>query len=289
MDKELVDIVLHKSFVELTSNERKELIEWCSNEDEFDQLKNVFLEVELLKKQQTEDVKPETKRSLDALFAQKHQGKGSIIWNSAFVAAIYPKEKPIYKRPLFQVAAVCVLFFMAYPIISTNSELKDGISMAKNESSTTSESEKDTFNQAKVENTEKEKLSSDAKATNPNAKVKNIHFAEISNLDVENSSDFEGEKALAEEKSISIGSIGYNSIDIVDGDEQTFYSPAPATLSINGEKAGLASTLAKSDTKSEKLKIQPDGLYDDTDKDGIDYSKSVSDNSSVLDLLTVTF
>ena len=48
MDQEIVDIVLKKSFFELTDVERKDVFEWCSSEEEFDQMKHVFMEIELM-------------------------------------------------------------------------------------------------------------------------------------------------------------------------------------------------------------------------------------------------
>lgn len=120
MEKELVDIVLQKSFIELSNDERIELSEWCTSEEEYDQLKIVFLEVERMKAKQTASVRPETKKSLDAIFNEKHH-KTPVFWNNSVMTLIYPIEKPAHKRPLIQVAAVALLFLFTYPIINNNS------------------------------------------------------------------------------------------------------------------------------------------------------------------------
>lgn len=119
MEKELTNIVLQKSYIELSMDERSELMEWCSSEEEYDQLKQVFIEVEAMKKSQTETVRPETKKSLDALFAEKH-AQPAMFWNKPVVVLLYPREKSIQRRPLVQIAAAALLLLLAYPILQTS-------------------------------------------------------------------------------------------------------------------------------------------------------------------------
>lgn len=117
MEKELVEIVLQKSFIELSNDERIALSEWYTSEEEYDQLRNVFLEVERMKANQTASVRPETKKSLDAIFSEKHH-KAPVFWNNSIMTLIYPVEKPLHKRPLIQVAAAALLFLFTYPMIN---------------------------------------------------------------------------------------------------------------------------------------------------------------------------
>lgn len=131
MEKELVEIVLQKSFIELSKDERIALLEWCTSEEEYDQMKNVFLEVERMKAKQTATVRPDTKKSLDAIFNKKHH-KTPVFWNNSVMTLIYPLEKPLHKRPLIQVAAVALLFLFTYPIINQDN-VNPAVQMAKNE------------------------------------------------------------------------------------------------------------------------------------------------------------
>ena len=124
MEKELVDIVLHKSYIELSSDERNQLVEWCSSEEEYDQMKLVFIEVESMKNQQKETVRPETKKSLDALFAEKHK-QSPVFWNKPILVTLYPREKSIHRRPLVQIAAVALLLLLAYPLTKTSTITPD--------------------------------------------------------------------------------------------------------------------------------------------------------------------
>ncbi|GEM_PF-2643887 len=288
MDKELVNIVVHKSFVELSANERKELIEWCSNEEEFDQLKNVFIEVELLKKQQLEDVKPKTKKSLDALFLEKH-GKNSFIWNSSVLTVLYPTEKPIYKRPFIQIAAVCTLIFAVYPFISTNSELKEAKSIAKLEKVSLLDLKKVDSSSISMKNNEKVSENEEERVDQNNLQLKKEILINESDIQLDsNSISNEILVVSAENESLSFT---FNSVAKSDANVLSFSSPAPvsAGLNNNNERIGAVSNFSNKVDKLDKSVVQLDGFYEATDNDGIGYSIPVSSNSSVLDLLTATF
>lgn len=121
MEKELVNTVLGKEFNELSNNERVALNDFCTSEEEFEQLKMVFLSVEALKKSENLQPRVETKKSLDDIFAQKHGHKPRAIWYNSALVVLYPTEKAFVKRPLVQIAAVALLLLLAYPLVnSTN-------------------------------------------------------------------------------------------------------------------------------------------------------------------------
>lgn len=119
MEKELVNTVLEKEFNELSSNERVALNDYCTSEEEFEQLKMVFLSVESLKKSETVQPRVETKNSLDDIFAQKHGHKPRAIWYNSALVVLYPTEKTFVKRPLVQIAAVALLLLLAYPLVNS--------------------------------------------------------------------------------------------------------------------------------------------------------------------------
>lgn len=120
MEKDLIDIVIKKQFIELSEKDRSELKEWCSSEEEFEQLKSVFKGVERLKAAQTDLPKEETKQALDELFAQKHAKGASTIWYNSILIALYPTDKPLLQRPVMQVAAIGLIMLMVYPFLFKN-------------------------------------------------------------------------------------------------------------------------------------------------------------------------
>jgi hypothetical protein len=118
MNKDIVDIVMEKEFVELTEQERSELQEFCSTQEEYDQLKDVFTNVENMT---FETVVPrqETKDRLDELFDQTYP-KAAPMWYSSILTVLVPREKPIHRQPLMQIAAVALLFIMVVPLFRSD-------------------------------------------------------------------------------------------------------------------------------------------------------------------------
>ena len=116
MEKDIFDIILEKDFHQLNATEREELSELCSNETEFEQMKLMLGGVEVLK---TENYSPreETKQRLDELFVQSHPKAGPI-WYNSVLAVVIPKDKPIYRQPLAQIAAILLLVFLAVPFFN---------------------------------------------------------------------------------------------------------------------------------------------------------------------------
>ena len=139
MEKELVDIIEDKKFIELTSSERESLKEWCSTEEEFDQLKMVFLGVEQMKTAHIMTPRAETKNSLDAIFAQKHSKIPPVFWYNTVFSVLYPTDKPIQRRPLMQIAAIGLLFLLVYPFVSNNKLIETTPQLAKVEEPTAKE------------------------------------------------------------------------------------------------------------------------------------------------------
>lgn len=124
MEKELVTLVIEKEYGELSPSERVSLREWCSSEEEFEQLKSVMKGVEQMRLTRQYAPKPETKNSLDALFAQKHAKVPPVIWYNSILVALYPKDKPMAQRPIMQLAAVALLLLMVYPLLFDQSAVK---------------------------------------------------------------------------------------------------------------------------------------------------------------------
>lgn len=137
-----MDIVKEKEFIELTAADRAELGELCSSEDEYNQIKSMFVGMTAMD-WSNPTPKAETKASLDDLFAQTYP-KAAPVWYNAPLAVLVPKGKPFYRQPLVQLAAVGLLVLLAYPFV--NSIALDGNSnqvAALEKEMTASEAEQD--------------------------------------------------------------------------------------------------------------------------------------------------
>ncbi len=119
MEKELKDILLHRSYETLTPTERTKYTEWFADEVEFEQLKMTVLGAEMFRRNERVQPRPETKQRLDALFAEKHASKKVPFWYNGALAVLYPENKPFYRRPLIQVAAMLVVVLLTIPFLTT--------------------------------------------------------------------------------------------------------------------------------------------------------------------------
>ncbi|MEY3844431.1 MAG: hypothetical protein RL293_853 [Bacteroidota bacterium] len=76
MEEQLKNILKnHKTFAELNDFDRKQLVEWCADEQEFQSLKKLFQHVDAWSDKPTDD--SNTKIRLDQLFAIQYAGKQS--------------------------------------------------------------------------------------------------------------------------------------------------------------------------------------------------------------------
>ena len=123
MKKDLIDTIMEKEFHVLTELEREELSTYCTSEDEYNQMKEVFLGMEQMTR---ENLKPkaETKQRLDELFDATYP-KAAPIWYSSVLAVVVPKGKPLYRQPLAQIAAIALLALLLVPFWSSDSQIEN--------------------------------------------------------------------------------------------------------------------------------------------------------------------
>ena len=128
MERDYLDIIKEKEFIALNDAEREKLAEVCATEEEFNEMKAVLLKIDSVA---AEPIIPnaKTKESLDSLFAQTYP-KASPIWYNSILAVIMPKEKPIYRQPMVQIAAAFLIFWMVFPFFN-DSLLKENKQVAK--------------------------------------------------------------------------------------------------------------------------------------------------------------
>lgn len=109
---------MEKDYIELSVSEKTELAEFCSSEAEYNQLKEVFVEAEMMQFE-TLTPKKETKKSLDSLFDETYP-KVAPIWYMSVLATVVPKEKALHRQPLMQIAAVGLLFLLMFPFFNSS-------------------------------------------------------------------------------------------------------------------------------------------------------------------------
>lgn len=112
MTTELETIIKSKYFDELTFEEISALSEYCSNEGEFNVLKEMFTASDLYLEGNTQ-VDSAVKEKLDVLFNATYSEKNKQ------VSPILQFKR--YKRPIFYLAAASVIFLVAFLFLRFNS------------------------------------------------------------------------------------------------------------------------------------------------------------------------
>ena len=112
MTTELETIIKSKFFDELTFEELSALSEYCSNEAEFNVLKEMFTSSDLYQQENTQ-VDSAVKEKLDLLFNATYSEKNK---------QVTPILQFIrYKRPIFYLAAASIIFLVAFLFLRFNS------------------------------------------------------------------------------------------------------------------------------------------------------------------------
>jgi len=126
MEEQYIHIIKQKNFEELSSKERSEMSDWFSSEDEFNDLKHLFIGVDSYKST-VENEKNGRKKELDALFVNVYSNKPSFDWKGFF----FPTIKPFFKQPGFQLGFGIVITLIV-SIVFVNNPASNSTKIAKN-------------------------------------------------------------------------------------------------------------------------------------------------------------
>ena len=154
MEEKLTEILMSKSFSELTEMERMSYSEWFTTEEDYESLQSLFVQLEEYKKNQPSASYHKTKVALDELFDKQYH-------SSSFTTRIFPSNKPFYLSPIFQIAAILLLLVLLYPL--SQKEVEPPIQLAKNDSASEKmgkKSSKSSSSQLKIENEVKSVINS---------------------------------------------------------------------------------------------------------------------------------
>ena len=252
MREDFTEHIFKKSFSELTAEEKNSIAEWCTSEEEFEQMASVIHLSEGIRIENQFEPTVATKDSLDALFMQRHPKAISSNWYGAVMAVINPAEQVFYRRPLMQVAAILCVILIALPFLFDN-----GISTPtqKNEGSISAENERAPM-QKKIKETKKEEA---VKSNREEAAAILQASTDIPSEQIESTASFSN----SAEMSFS---------EVMD---------EPVAVAMMVEEAPAMRIATKSEAYS-----HPDGIYSGVP---VKYSLSAKDKPGLLDLITVAF
>jgi len=173
MEKDTVEKIKNKSFFELSQEERRDMKELFTNEEEFNEIKAMFIQMDKLT---VDSFKPSknVKEELDHIFVQQYAATQS----KSFLALIVPKNKPFYRQPLVQLAAMALLILLVVPVF--NSPLvEETIQVAKIEEKENIENiEKDNLNNVKSDSLEQFKKSAELELDEEVSKIHSDQLTE---------------------------------------------------------------------------------------------------------------
>ncbi len=248
MERDYLDIIKEKQFIELNSAERAEVSEICATEEEFNATKAMLLQMDGIV---IEPITPEpkTKESLDSLFDQTYP-KAAPIWYNSVFTVIIPKEKPIYRQPLVQIAAAFLIFWMVFPFFNTTL-VADKTQLAKVEVQKEEEQAiiKEQEASGTVSETVQQEVNSTPAITNQQERL--------------NPQD-----------------------DVLRATTRSFAERSAAS---GVEGIASAAMLAEEEVMDLEISTHPDGVFMDSNHQSIAFGQSASESLDLLDLLTATF
>jgi hypothetical protein len=131
MKKDLKDLMDQKRVKDLDEEEKVMLEDLAGSEEDLTGLKELFGEIDHIGGERFES-RPETKRSLDSIFDNTYRDKKRVIWYNTVLVALYPTEKPLYRRPALQIAALLTIALLTVPLFN-NVEVTNDQLIAKQE------------------------------------------------------------------------------------------------------------------------------------------------------------
>jgi len=119
MEKELIDIIKTKKFVELSSTEKANLSEWVQTEEDFESIKFLYLGMEEMLEENypSENVKS----SLDKLFAETHPQPSFF---AVLFLFLFPPQKSLWFKPGFQIGTSLAFAFLIFFAFSPSQDFQ---------------------------------------------------------------------------------------------------------------------------------------------------------------------
>jgi hypothetical protein len=111
METTVEQLIKERSYATLTSEELQSVSELCETEEEFQNMKQFFLELESVAASEKTIINPEVKQSLDSIFSAKFPGIHANWTAPETVAAPAAPIIPLHQRTWVRVAAVGLISY----------------------------------------------------------------------------------------------------------------------------------------------------------------------------------
>jgi hypothetical protein len=269
MDEKLELLLKTKAYSELTTEELKAFSVFGNTEEDYENLRHFFNQLEIYKSDQKFETHYMTKGSLDEVFETKFGKPG-------FLVKIFPPNKPFYLYPIVQIAAVLVVTLLIFQFVTTESTEQPIIAQVDNTNSS-NKAQKEKVNTSKIEKNESvEKVTdSDKQVVNPTKNITTQSSSKKPENDAYNNLETDT-KMISD----SFSSLPYEE----KSESNTFFTAAPT------------STRKLSVSSVEQNAISRNDVYLQEDLNSITTSKKLKDKKSnstvqpaLFDLLTSVY
>lgn len=122
------DIILAKRFFELTSSEKELVREYASNEEDYEAMRWFLISTGSVLAQEKIEPSSNLRNGVMAHLNQK-QAAPKGLWLNGIAAFFFPQNKPVYRYPSFQLAAVAALFVTVVLIYNNNADLQPELAL----------------------------------------------------------------------------------------------------------------------------------------------------------------
>lgn len=136
---EAEDIIVNKSYLELTENEKSLVSEWVKNEDEFNVMKEFLSQTKQLAETQKIQASSSVRENVFSYLHESPIKKNNFF--QRFLLFLFPVEKPFYRYPSFQFACMFVLFFGVFKLIDSPMNPDNNLAVHTEEKKSAEESE----------------------------------------------------------------------------------------------------------------------------------------------------
>lgn len=253
METKDLETILSKKYFELTEETKKEFTDLFQSEDEFNQLKYTFFQInEEINSFRNNESEPSSKikENLDNLFHKTYQNK-SVLWYNSVGIFFINQEKKWYNQNLTKIAAILLVSFLVVPFVYNNKMIDKTILTAKNE-------------------IKEEKI-------NKKNDLKEEFANPIQDNDIEINSLKKDKQNAQNQNESTIETPGINDITTIKLDRENSFSAAVTGSAF--EDFTLSPTV-----------VHPDGIYMAKDSEAqVKSSFSLKSNLDYLDLLTPTY
>lgn len=276
MENNIKHIIQNYQYFELDEAQKQLVSKWASNSDEFYALKRTFIATDAIG---DVEVNPTIKQRLDVRFAEKHENQ-RLVWYNKLWIFLWPNDTQLYKRPLVQFAAICLIIIFTIPLLPNMEKQQLAMNEEKQEVKVEEKVTKDKTNYRKSNSAITEEIHQEEKEVDALAEISKEEVAEEPIPTVEKQSGWE----LVEDSDMSVA----EEIVVTDfNDQRQKKSESSYDLDLEDSHAAQSQVHREYDSDIAELPIEEELSANINSKDK--FVRKKVETKETIDLLTALY